>query len=205
LTAPTKVKRKSLIDFGELWQHPPGPPSQHPKKLRQMITVGRHRTTRLTGACQQARYGLLVVVTVLVSLVSGYECDAGKTNVSSRTRCPKWLSGEHNETHCSIDLGCCFAPTSTQRGVNCYSPVDSAGTTNLKLPVITNPNLQWLGFFGQPTPNESGYEPDAQRGIATFGCDENLTTLVRVPLFHCSCCRLKVDFHSLYRWWSGRW
>jgi hypothetical protein len=52
----------------------------------------------------------------------------------------------------------------------------------LKLPVITNPNLQWLGFFGQPTPNESGYEPDAQRGIATFGCDENLTTLVRVSL-----------------------
>lgn len=44
-----------------------------------------------------------------------------------------------------------------------------------ELPKITNPALQWLGFFGQP--DESSYEPSIQHTFANFGASSDLSTL----------------------------
>eukprot|EP00656_Telonema_subtile_P019314 TRINITY_DN20588_c0_g1_i1.p1 TRINITY_DN20588_c0_g1~~TRINITY_DN20588_c0_g1_i1.p1 ORF type:complete len:301 (+),score=38.93 TRINITY_DN20588_c0_g1_i1:174-1076(+) len=44
-------------------------------------------------------------------------------------------------------------------------------------PNISNPNLRYLGFFGQPDPAGCSYQPQEQHTFANLGLSSNLTTL----------------------------
>ena len=46
-----------------------------------------------------------------------------------------------------------------------------------KPPNITNPNLLWLGFTGQPDPAGCSFDPAAQSGFANLGASDDLRTL----------------------------
>jgi hypothetical protein len=87
------------------------------------------------------------------------------------------------------------------------------------LPKITNKQLQWLGFFGQPNADESGYDPLAQSSFATFGCASDWQTLARgAALGMSSLFRTQLFLinpvdtggaghkgHALYSDWEQRW
>jgi hypothetical protein len=119
---------------------------------------------------------LLLLARALLPGAQGYECDPGRSNASARAPCHGWPADATNTTLCEVELGCCWEQTTKAArggsGVACWAPIGGASEL---LPKITNPALQWLGFFGQP--DESSYEPSIQHAFANFGASSDLSTL----------------------------
>jgi hypothetical protein len=76
-----------------------------------------------------------------------------------------------NPTQCAA-LGCCFNST-TPRVPWCFA-VPSPISPNI---TITNKQLKWLGFFGQPDPAGSSYDPTVQSTFANLGHTSDFKTL----------------------------
>ena len=87
-----------------------------------------------------------------------------------RQGCPGTFGGISPQ-QCA-ELGCCFNST-TPNIPWCFtrpSPVERNVT-------ITNRELKWLGFFGQPDPSGSSYDPIAQSTFANFGASSDFGIL----------------------------
>ena len=96
-----------------------------------------------------------------------------------RTACPFLPSAweDIDAGHCEA-LGCCFNDTSLAAVPSCFQVPLPDPPPGL-LHNITNPNLRWLGFFGQPDLDGSSYQPADQVGFANFGCATDFPTLQR--------------------------
>jgi hypothetical protein len=111
--------------------------------------------------------------------VRGYECDAGKHNATERAPCAGWspVASDQNWTLCELVLGCCWQLTdpADNSSLVCYAPKHPKPA----LPSITNPVLTEMGFFGQPSANDSGYVPLEQSDFVTFGSANDLGILAQ--------------------------
>ena len=114
---------------------------------------------------------------VLLVSSSGSSSSSSSNNrsVPPTGRTPTGIDAGHCEA-----LGCCFSNgTDVLLGGSvpeCFSVPLPQPPPGL-LGNITNPNLRWFGFFGQPGSEESSYDPVAQAGFANFGCATDLATL----------------------------